>query len=151
MQPTDLPRIYSPGGRDEVVQVYNHRGKVLNDPVHGHFRLRPECVAVIDTPEFQRLRDIKQLGSSYYVFPGASHNRFEHSLGVCHLAEELTVRLERLKQWDRESINDVKLVSLAGKVKLTHTHNQNTKIIRSKKRDPSLNPSTEQLPTMDRF
>ena len=113
-QPIDIPKIYSPGGGQDVVQVYNHRGKVLNDPVHGHFRLRPECVAVIDTPEFQRLRDIKQLGSSYYVFPGASHNRFEHSLGVCHLAEELTVRLERLKRWDRESINDVKLVSLAG-------------------------------------
>jgi deoxynucleoside triphosphate triphosphohydrolase SAMHD1 len=39
------------------------------------------AVQFIDTPQFQRLRNIKQLGTTYYVFPGASHNRFEHCLG----------------------------------------------------------------------
>ena len=38
-------------------------------------------IQFIDTPQFQRLRNIKQLGTTYYVFPGASHNRFEHSIG----------------------------------------------------------------------
>ena len=56
---------------NSTVAVYDQsKSKVINDPVHGHFRIRGECVRVIDTPEFQRLRDIKQLGTSYYVFPG---------------------------------------------------------------------------------
>ena len=55
--------------------------KVFNDPIHGHIEMHPLCVRIIDTPQIQRLRYLKQLGASYYVFPGASHNRFEHSLG----------------------------------------------------------------------
>ncbi|XP_053308805.1 deoxynucleoside triphosphate triphosphohydrolase SAMHD1-like [Spea bombifrons] len=60
--------------------------KIFNDPIHGHISLPPLLIRIIDTPEFQRLRYIKQLGGGYYVFPGASHNRFEHSIGVAHLA-----------------------------------------------------------------
>jgi hypothetical protein len=49
--------------------------QLFNDPVHGHFRLDPVAVKIIDTPQFQRLADLKQLGCTYYVFRGASHNR----------------------------------------------------------------------------
>lgn len=52
-------------------------------------------VDAIDTPQVQRLRELKQLGTAYYVFPGSSHNRFEHSLGTCHLATNMYEALRR--------------------------------------------------------
>jgi hypothetical protein len=55
--------------------------KVFNDCAHGHIKLHPVCAKIVDTPEFQRLRNLKQVGPAYFVYPGASHNRFEHSLG----------------------------------------------------------------------
>lgn len=67
--------------------------KMVNDPMHGHCTLHPVLLSIIDTPQFQRLRDLKQLGAVYRVFPGASHNRFEHSLGVAHLARRLLEHL----------------------------------------------------------
>ncbi|XP_030279062.1 deoxynucleoside triphosphate triphosphohydrolase SAMHD1-like [Sparus aurata] len=69
--------------------MMSKEGKVFNDPIHGHLELHPLLIKIIDTPQFQRLRFIKQLGGAYFVYPGASHNRFEHSIGVAHLAGEL--------------------------------------------------------------
>lgn len=69
--------------------------KIFNDPIHGHIELSELAVRVIDTPQFQRLRDISQLGGVYFVFPGAASNRFEHCLGVSHLAR---VFIERIKE-----------------------------------------------------
>ncbi|GAB1602044.1 deoxynucleoside triphosphate triphosphohydrolase SAMHD1-like [Argonauta hians] len=66
---------------------------VINDSIHGSVELHPLCVKIINTVQFQRLRYIKQLGMGYFVFPGASHNRFEHSIGTCHLAGELLFHL----------------------------------------------------------
>ena len=55
--------------------------KMLNDHVHGLIRLDNLLFRIIDTPEFQRLRHIKQLESINYIYPGANHSRFEHSIG----------------------------------------------------------------------
>ncbi|KAL8607473.1 hypothetical protein ACOMHN_004445 [Nucella lapillus] len=88
--------------------------KVFNDSVHGHMEFHPLCVAIIDTPEFQRLRYIKQLGGCYFVYPGACHNRFEHSLGVCFLAGHL-VRSLRERQPELDiSDEDILCVQIAG-------------------------------------
>ena len=63
------------------IRLLTNPVQVFNDPIHGHIELHPLMVKIIDTPQFQRLRYIKQLGGSYWVFPGAAHNRFEHSIG----------------------------------------------------------------------
>ena len=63
--------------------------KIFQDDIHGPIEICSFGSKIIDTPEFQRLRNIKQLGSGYYVFPSASHNRFEHSIGTAHLARSL--------------------------------------------------------------
>lgn len=88
--------------------------KVFNDPVHGHFEVHPLLVKIIDTPQFQRLRYIKQLGTCYFVFPGASHNRFEHSLGVGFLAGELVRQLQRRQPDCMIEDKDVLCVEIAG-------------------------------------
>jgi HD superfamily phosphohydrolase len=60
--------------------------KQIYDPIHKFITITPLMTNIIDTYEFQRLRDLKQLGATYLVFPSASHSRFEHSIGVSHLA-----------------------------------------------------------------
>jgi HD superfamily phosphohydrolase len=62
--------------------------KYILDPIHGLMPFEKELIEIMDTPEFQRLREIKQLGASYYCFPSATHSRFSHSLGVSYLAGE---------------------------------------------------------------
>lgn len=63
--------------------------KVIHDPVHGSMRLSGLVLQLVDSPEVQRLRGIRQLGMANLVFPGANHSRFEHALGVSHLVEQL--------------------------------------------------------------
>ncbi|XP_032275339.1 deoxynucleoside triphosphate triphosphohydrolase SAMHD1 [Phoca vitulina] len=98
----------------QLSEIHVDSMKVINDPIHGHIELHPLLIRIIDTPQFQRLRYIKQLGGSYYIFPGASHNRFEHSLGVGYLAGCL-VRALREKQPELQiSARDVLCVQIAG-------------------------------------
>ncbi len=58
----------------------------VQDPIHGYIHLTDLEEAILDTPEMQRLRRVKQLGFSSLVYPSATHSRFEHSLGAMHLA-----------------------------------------------------------------
>ncbi len=60
--------------------------KSIKDPIHGYIGLTSLELQLIDTLPLQRLRRIKQLPGSEYVYPGAMNTRFEHSLGVMHLA-----------------------------------------------------------------
>ncbi|MFW5983735.1 MAG: HD domain-containing protein [Halobacteria archaeon] len=60
--------------------------KTIKDAVHDHIRVDGFALDLLDTPEMQRLRHVRQLGTAYLVYPSANHTRFEHSLGVYHLA-----------------------------------------------------------------
>ncbi len=85
--------------------------KVFKDPVHHSiFVQEPTIWKLIDTPEFQRLRRIRQLGTSYLTFHGAEHSRFSHSLGVYEITRKIIDRFERngYADWPREE----RLVSL---------------------------------------
>lgn len=76
-------------------------GKRLRDPVHGLIVFDDSKAtdslawSLIDTPEFQRLRRIRQLGVSEFTFPGAVHTRFAHSIGVFHTARALVEVVRR--------------------------------------------------------
>ncbi|KTF79099.1 hypothetical protein cypCar_00027884, partial [Cyprinus carpio] len=95
-------------------QVSDESMKVFNDPIHGHIELHPLLLSFIDTPQFQRLRQIKQLGGVYLVFPGASHNRFEHSIGVGYLAGCLVQALNERQPELLITKQDVLCVQIAG-------------------------------------
>lgn len=75
--------------------------RVYHDPLHGAISLdrtipaEAMAIAIIDTPEFQRLRRIRQLGPAHLTFHGAESSRFTHSLGVLHLARRALQHLER--------------------------------------------------------
>ncbi len=69
--------------------------KVVRDAVHGDIELTAPEMELIDTPEFQRLRGIKQLGTAFLVYPSATHTRFEHSLGTSWMAHRLVQALRR--------------------------------------------------------
>ncbi|XP_045911517.1 deoxynucleoside triphosphate triphosphohydrolase SAMHD1-like [Micropterus dolomieu] len=90
------------------------RSKVFNDPIHGHVELDPLLIKIIDTPQFQRLRNIKQLGGGYFVYPGASHNRFEHSIGVGYLAGQLVEALQTRQPELNIDERDILCVKIAG-------------------------------------
>lgn len=75
--------------------------RVYRDPVHNMIALTEAraddalLIRLIDTPEFQRLRYIKQLGLALYTYQGAEHSRFTHSLGVMHVMTRVLDHLER--------------------------------------------------------
>ena len=58
----------------------------IRDPVHGSIPINDSEIEILEHPFFQRLRNIKQLGFSEYVFPGATHTRYLHSIGVMNVS-----------------------------------------------------------------
>ncbi|MDX8045046.1 HD domain-containing protein [Gracilibacillus sp. S3-1-1] len=77
--------------------------KVFKDPVHRYVHVRDRVIwDLIGTKEFQRLRRIKQLGTSYLTFHGAEHSRLNHSLGVYEIVRRVLINFEDRPNWNRD-------------------------------------------------
>lgn len=68
----------------------------MRDPIHGFVKLSDKEMALINTRVFQRLRRIRQLAMTFLVYPGAVHTRFDHSIGVMHIAGRICAKLREL-------------------------------------------------------
>ncbi|ADQ14048.1 hypothetical protein [Halanaerobium hydrogeniformans] len=81
----------------------------IRDPIHIFIKLSSEERKVLDSPQFQRLRYIHQLALTYLVYPGATHNRFEHSLGTMELASTEELNCHRITVSREISKKEIKL------------------------------------------
>ena len=81
--------------------------KFIRDSVYGDINLSEFEVRVMDMPQFQRIRRIKQLGLINLIYPGANHSRFEHCIGTMNLATNLATNLDLSK-------DEIELVRISG-------------------------------------
>ena len=82
--------------------------------MHGQIEVHPLLIKIIDTTQFQRLRYLKQLGTLYFVYPSATHSRFEHSIGTSYLAGLLIKHLKENQPSLRITSADDLCVRIAG-------------------------------------
>ncbi|KAH7927042.1 HD-domain/PDEase-like protein [Leucogyrophana mollusca] len=112
-----LTEITEPGQQTEVDGINDADLRAVRhfkDPIHDYIPFSSYICRYIDTRHFQRLRFIKQLGLTYLVFPGASHNRFEHCLGVAHLARLMAEHLRSAQPKLGITDQHIRCVELAG-------------------------------------
>ena len=68
--------------------------EIIRDPLWNNIAVDALAMRLVDTPAFQRLRYVRQLGLAFLVYPGATHSRFEHALGTYHLARRALALLD---------------------------------------------------------
>lgn len=86
--------------------------KLIVDSIHGDIRLTDEECGVVDTASFQRLRSLKQLGMGQVTYPGATHTRFAHSIGVLGIMARVTDVARGALGLDEEQVNNIRLAGL---------------------------------------
>ncbi len=94
--------------------------KTIQDTIHGSVKFSGPFLELIDSPEMQRLRGVKQLGLTNLVFPGANHTRLEHSIGAYHVAEKMANQL-RLSKDEKKSVKSAALLHDLGHAPFSHT------------------------------
>ena len=88
------------------------RSYEIRDPIHGFITLSQKEVNLINTRAFQRLRRIRQLAMAFLVYPGTMHTRFDHSIGVMHIAGRICDRLKQRSEITNEDCERVRLAAL---------------------------------------
>ena len=94
--------------------------KVINDAIHGQFKLEGVAQDLLSTPEMNKLSHIKQLGLAHLVFPGAHHTRFEHSLGASHIAGRMAESLS-LEEIEADTLQVAAMLHDVGHGPYSHT------------------------------
>jgi len=84
----------------------------IKDPVHGYVYITEEEKALIDSHPVQRMHRLRQLAGAEYVYPGANHTRFEHSVGVMHLASRVAENPNISKYVDEDEAEMVRMAGL---------------------------------------
>lgn len=102
--------VLSPNGK---VRKGHEKVTTFNDNIHGNIQLGGLLLAIVDTPQYQRLRNLKQLGNCDFVYLGATHTRFVHSIGVCHLSGKLARTLQSNQPYLGITDTDVLCVQVA--------------------------------------
>jgi HD superfamily phosphohydrolase len=116
--------------------------KIIRDNVHGDIPFWPSEMQVIHTSAFQRLHGCRQLGLTHLVYPAAKHSRFEHVLGVMHVATQIAERLKEEPLFSKQYNELLKILRLAallhdmGHVPFGHTLEDEMPVI-AKHDDPS--------------
>ena len=94
--------------------------KIINDAIHGQFKLEGATKELLATPEINKLSHIKQLGLAHLVFPGAHHTRFEHSMGASHIAGMMAESVGLNKQ-DKSTLEVAAMLHDVGHGPYSHT------------------------------
>lgn len=115
-----------PEPQSELFKLENTLREKIYDNIHGFIYLTKEEKDLLSSPYFQRLHFIKQNALANFVFPGATHTRFAHSIGVLYIAEKIIQRLKKLKRIkinpiDHQVIRLAALLHDIGHYPLSHT------------------------------
>ncbi|MFC2154002.1 HD domain-containing protein [Candidatus Altiarchaeota archaeon] len=97
--------------------------KIIRDSIHGNISLNELEVELLDTPQVQRLRSIRQNGFCFLVYPAMNSTRFEHSLGVMHLAGKVARHLN-LKSKNPQALRVAGLLHDVGHAAFSHTSDE---------------------------
>lgn len=92
---------------------------VIKDAVHGDIQVSDAELGLIDTPELQKLRGIKQMAVAYLVYPGANHTRFEHSLGTMHITGQICENLS-VSEDEKKTLRAAALLHDVGHTAFSH-------------------------------